>query len=190
MKLQLNAFYAHNGNQHIMPRKGTSQSRRRRSTAKGGRPPKITEEAVDLCVELLARRMTKGAIKAALKTQFDVAARSCETVLARAREEMLERSGRDKGQHRTDALAFYEAVLRDEGSPTVELSPAVKDESGNVVVPAVIRPARPAPSAREKLHAQERIDRLLGLEVPQQVQLTGADGGPIKALVGIDLDKV
>lgn len=138
-------------------------------------PQKITDAVVELTIDMLARRVQKGDIKRVLKERFALVARGAERALSRARAEMLKRTGAAKDDHRANAMQFYESIIRATGQP------AVFAPSGQL-----IRAATPGPTVREKLIAQERIDALLGLEVPQRVELTGSGGGAIKAIVGID----
>jgi hypothetical protein len=58
-----------------------------------------------------------------------------------SRARLLEETGRSKEEHRGDALAFYESVIRAQDSTTLE-----------------------------RLRAQERIDKLFGLEAPAQTR--------------------
>lgn len=107
-----------------------------------GRPRKADDEAVDLAESLLSRRYSKAFIKSQLKEKFDCCARTCERVLSRARERIIAASGADRTAHRQDALAFYNSIIR--------------DDKANV---------------REKIIAQERIDKLLGLEAAAKIEL-------------------
>lgn len=107
------------------------------------RPPKITEESIAFAELAYSRRLHKHAIKALLRQQFALSARSCERVLARARERILERTGKPKDEHRMDSLMFYDSIIRDS-----------------------------AAQIRYKILAQERIDKLLGLEAPAKQNLT------------------
>jgi hypothetical protein len=115
------------------------------------RPAKICEEAVNLAELALSRRLHKCDIKALLKKQYGLEPRSVERVLARARERLIERSNKTVDHHRDDAYAFYDAIIRDSAAPI-----------------------------RFKILAQERIDRLLGLQRPERLELTGQGGGPVE----------
>jgi hypothetical protein len=106
------------------------------------RPPKIDEDAIDLAQYCLGRRWDKGKIKIVLKEKFDLSARSCERVLSRARERIVLATSQDRREHRQDAFGFYLSVIRDAGATT-----------------------------REKLLAQERIDKLFGLEAAAKVEV-------------------
>jgi hypothetical protein len=105
---------------------------------KGRRP--TTEdiaERIELCRSLLLRRVPKGTIKKAFRQRFgvDIDHTTIERYLLRAREAMLTDLTRGRQNHRAGALAFYESVLADHTA-----------------------------SVRDKVKAQERIDKLLGLE--------------------------
>lgn len=115
----------------------------------------VTEATVDAAVEMLCRRWHKCQIKAALRRGncdkkkgpiFNPlkSARTIERVLGRARD-MIRGSLSETVKDRVStALSFYESIIRDENA-----------------------------SRREKMAAQERIDKLLGLE--HHVDLTPAD---------------
>jgi hypothetical protein len=104
-----------------------------------GRRPTTDEiaERIELCRSLLLRRVPKGTIKKAFRQRFgaDADHGTIERYLTRAREDMLADLTRGRQTHRAGALAFYESILAD-----------------------------PAVAARDKVRAQERIDKLLGLE--------------------------
>jgi hypothetical protein len=100
------------------------------------------EERVDYTARMLARRVVKSDIKRELKSRYGVTARTCEEYLSRARGVVLSWTGKAKAEHRVDSLAFYESVLQGDAS------------------------------VAEKIKAQERIDKLLGLEEPQRLKLS------------------
>src|SRR4051812_43598463 len=104
-----------------------------------GRKPTTEEiaERIELCRSMLLRRVPKSTIKKAFRQRFgaDIDHGTVERYLTRAREAMLADLTRGRQTHRAGALAFYESVLAD-----------------------------PAAAVRDKVKAQERIDRLLGLE--------------------------
>jgi hypothetical protein len=108
------------------------------------------EERVNYACRVLGRRGYKHELFALLRNRYGISTRTCERVLARAREVMAQRAGKNRVEHRVDALSFYESVVRDPESTTAE-----------------------------KLHAQSRIDKLLGLEAPQRVGIGGdPEAGP------------
>lgn len=96
---------------------------------------------------LLAQGNTKGAVKSALIKAYDISARTCETYLARARELLLAETGKPAGEHRAESLAFYQTIKADPNASTIA-----------------------------KLKAQERIDKLLALELPAKLTLTDSTG--------------
>lgn len=63
---------------------------------------------------------------------------------------MLKNLGRPREEHQADAYAFYDSVVKDKAQKT-----------------------------GDRIDAQERIDKLLGLESPQQIEHSGRDGGPV-----------
>jgi hypothetical protein len=106
------------------------------------------EERINYACQVLGRRGYKHELFALLRHRYGISTRTCERILARARVVMAQRAGKDRAEHKVDALSFYESVVRDPGATT-----------------------------GERLHAQSRIDRLLGLEAPQRL----AHGGDPKA---------
>jgi hypothetical protein len=108
------------------------------------------EQRIERTAQMVVRRLYKGEIKRFLRARYGASARTCENYLARAREMLLTQSGRPKNLHVSDAMGFYESVIRDSTSTFME-----------------------------KLVAQQSIDRLLGLAAPTTHRLTGADGGSV-----------
>jgi hypothetical protein len=104
-----------------------------------GRRPSVEEiaERIELCRSLLLRRVAKATIKKAFRQRFgtDIDHATIERYLTRAREAMLSDLTRGRQNHRAGALAFYESIFDDHTA-----------------------------SVRDKVKAQERIDKLLGLE--------------------------
>lgn len=107
-----------------------------------------TQSRVEYTAFLLARRIYKSDIKRLLMRKYNIKARMCEIYISKAKELLIQDSGQTREQHRLQSLRFYESVL---GGPDAEL--------------------------RDRMWAQERIDRLLGLEAPAQhehdVSVTG-----------------
>lgn len=83
-------------------------------------------------------------LKQKLMKKFGVGYRMATDYITRARERLLTRLDQVKREHRADSFAFYE---------------------GQTMNP------RATPS--ERIRARERIDKLLGLEAPTQVEYTG-----------------
>jgi hypothetical protein len=121
---------------------------------------KVTEEVITFTEAALAQGAYKGDIKRALLRNWGIKPRTAENVLARARDRLLVRSGKSPAEHKSEAFLFYDATKRN-----------------------------PKASIRERLHAQECICRLLGLEAPsrQNVEITQPDGFAIDDL-GLPLE--
>jgi len=100
------------------------------------------EERIELTYRLLSDGMRKSDIKRALRDAYGVCARTAENYLARARELQLLDLREERDVHRGASLAFYRRILTD---PTAKIS--------------------------DKLHAQKRIDDLLGLAVPFRIAM-------------------
>lgn len=106
-----------------------------------GRTAKVPlAQRIETTRKLLASRFSKADIKKTLMGLYGVSARTCESYLARAREEIRAETDKPIEDHRADAYAFYESIL-----------------------------ANPEGDPRLRLKAQERIDKLLGLEVHTRV---------------------
>lgn len=110
------------------------------------------EERVELVRTLLCSRYPKYKIKRLLKERYDVCPRTVENYLARARRELVEATGQGKDEHVADAYAFYLSILENRETAT-----------------------------RDKLKAQERMDKLLGLEMPQKFAATDTRGNDLNA---------
>ena len=131
-----------------------------------GRKPTTDEiaERIELCRSMLLRRVPKSTIKRAFRQRFgaDIDHGTIERYLTRAREAMLIDLTRGKQALRADSLAFYESILADSKAP-----------------------------CRDKVRAQERIDKLMGLEdksnqPPLEVvlgQLPPAIASPLRGLL-------
>ncbi len=116
------------------------------SSGQGANPGRTQEdqleERIELTYRLLSDGMRKSDIKRALRDTYGVCARTAENYLARARELQLLDLREERDVHRGASLAFYRRILTD---PTAKIS--------------------------DKLHAQKRIDDLLGLAVPFRIAM-------------------
>ena len=100
---------------------------------------------VKLCMDLLGRGYRKTDIKVVVKKQYGVSYRTVENYLSRARAMLLDELGTTREEQRSRSLDLYRSVLKDSTS-----------------------------SARERILAQQRIDKVLGLEDHQiKVQQPG-----------------
>lgn len=93
------------------------------------------EQRVAYAEFLLSRRLYKCDIKRLLFKKFNVCARSSETYLSRARANLRDKTGKTRAEHQIESMQFYESVL-----------------------------VGPDSTLGERMVAQSRIDRLLGLE--------------------------
>src|SRR5438874_2027192 len=104
-----------------------------------GRKPTTDEKAerIELCRSMLLRRVPKSTIKKAFRQRFghNIDHTTIERYLLRAREVMLTDLTRGRQLLRAEGLALYESILAD-----------------------------PKAAHRDKVKAQERIDKLMGLE--------------------------
>lgn len=108
-----------------------------------------------------------GDVRKTIAEKYGVQPRSIDRYVKQARDELMMESGKSREEWRALNIERYLLIYRTPGT-----------------------------RALDRIKALERIDKLLGLEVtaPRQVQLTGADGGPIKSetsatvvVAGVDL---
>lgn len=117
----------------------------------GRTPEKEVEERVDYTVTLLKAKLYPGEIKKVLKGKYGVSARTCENYLSRARQILIEETDKTKEEHIADAYVTYNKVLRSKAS-----------------------------SDKDKLLAQNSLNKLLGLNMPLTVAQTDTKGNDIE----------
>jgi hypothetical protein len=108
------------------------------------------EERVENAKVLINGRLHHSQIRKALMKTYDVSRAQADRYIRRAKEIIQIEAGQDPQHHRVDAYAFYRGVLTDKHA-----------------------------SIRDKLKAQERLDKLLGLEMPVKIARTDSDGHDI-----------
>lgn len=119
---------------------------------KKGRPSTVvTEDAIELALNMLRRGDLKYAIKNELRKKHRCSARSLETVISRAREAFRKTEGKSRKEMRVNARDRYEAIIAD-----------------------------PATSMRDKIRAQDSLCKLFGLHVTRMVHSGTGEGGAIK----------
>jgi hypothetical protein len=96
------------------------------------------EERVTFVARLLSNGLFKSQIKKLIREKYGVCTRTAEEYIGKARKELRKRFGKDKKGHQTDSYSMYRSVVAD---------------PNNLV--------------SDRLKAQERIDKLLGLEVKE-----------------------
>lgn len=108
-------------------------------------------ERVALCIEMLSvRGWKKWQIKKAFREKYGSSARSVERYLSRARAILRSEVGKEDTDHLSESYAFYRSVI----------------QSTNATI-------------RDKIKAQENIDRLLGIRKPIKVAQTDKDGNDV-----------
>lgn len=122
----------------------------------GAKNPGRTEEdelheRIELTYRLLSDRMRKSDIKAALKAEYGVCARTAENYLSRAREIQLQEYREEREVHAGGALAFYSRIAGDQTN-----------------------------TVAQRINAQREIDKLLGLAVPARLSVTMSGGSSTK----------
>ena len=108
-------------------------------------PPRryLSKEEQTVVVRLIQKMLGLGKyaseIKTAIAARYGLSRRSATRYLQRARREMQEFVDRDDHRHRTDSFYFYLSVIEN-----------------------------PDSTQRERLRARERIDKVMGIELPNQ----------------------
>jgi hypothetical protein len=117
------------------------------------------ERRVETCELLLSRGGRKSQIHSAMKKEFGVSWQMASIYVSRARANLLKRLGKPKEQHRCESLALYESVIQS-----------------------------PDSKPNDRIHARQRIDELLGLDAPRQIEHGGMEGAapiPVEATVTV-----
>ena len=105
---------------------------------------------MELCRKLLALRVSESDIERALAGKFGVGRRAARRCVALAWQRMLTAAGRSRDVHVADAYAFYCSLIANADT---------KDA--------------------DRIKAQERIEKLLGLEPASPTETSGLDGEPL-----------
>lgn len=104
-------------------------------------PLEVRDDIHDMIIDAISRRLHKGEIKKLIyacfanSDKYTCCAVTAERLITEAREKLRDRMGITKEEGRNEAIAFYESVIRD-----------------------------PQSDFSAKIKAQERIDKILGLE--------------------------
>lgn len=112
------------------------------------------EKILSTVTRMLNAGIYPGDIKRVVSKDNELSPRTIEGYLRRAREAKLAETGKPVEEHRSDSFAFYRSVVAD-----------------------------PKATARDKIRAQQSIDRLLGLCQPVKVDSSGV-------VVELDPDKL
>lgn len=119
---------------------------------------KATDDLIDLAEQALAQRLLKGDVKRLIRARFiqsnpgkTICPRTLESIITAARKRLVELTGRTREDRINDSMLFYESMVRNSGAPV-----------------------------RDRIRAQESIDRLLGLNAPLRHEVTGKDGDPLQ----------
>ena len=99
-------------------------------------------ERVRLAAEMLSKGYYKHQIKKAFREKFDIGHKQTQIYITRARKMLVELAGEDREELLGRSLSLYRSFVKDETQ-----------------------------DARMRLLAQQRIDKLLGLEQPIQQNL-------------------
>lgn len=106
------------------------------------------EQIVNACIELMAREDRAAVVREQLQRAYGISQRSAERRYAEAKARLLEAAQAKREDVLADALAQYRAVIRDAWR------------------------AKPVDRSAV-LRAQERLDKVLGLEAAQKIEHSG-----------------
>jgi hypothetical protein len=106
---------------------------------------------LDLVLHMLTHGHTKGEIKEACRDQFASSYRTTERDIATARDLLMAELDETREAMLARSLSLYRSILND-----------------------------PRASLLDKVRAQKRIDKIMGLEAPLKHEVTGKDGRPIQ----------
>ena len=122
-------------------------------------PHEDKAERIETTRSLLAIGSSDGEIKRAVSAKYKCSPRSVERYIKDARKLLLEATQQSADEHRAGAFAFYSHMK--------------------------LNAARDC----DKIRAQERIDKLLGIELPQKIEHSTAKGSPLEIVLAPLLSK-
>ena len=116
------------------------------------------DERVNYCIECINAGMHPGEVRRLCAEKWGIGSRGISLYVSRAHGRILAAHDKPVEAHRADAIAVYRSVIDN-----------------------------PEAEHRDVIKAQERIDKLLGLEIhlPKRIEHTGAAGGPITSAVTV-----
>lgn len=110
------------------------------------------EDRVEYVMELEAAALLPGQIKRELREKYgDVSKSQIAEYVGRARARLQESNKEKAEELAKKAISRYEAIIRD-----------------------------PSTDANARIRAQERIDKIWGVEAPARTELSGVNGGAIQ----------
>jgi hypothetical protein len=122
------------------------------------------EKRVEETAFLLARGASKTQLHETIGVKHNVHWKTVDAYIGRAKKLLRERSNRTREDVRGDAVAFYQSVLLNSKTTTVE-----------------------------KIKAQTRLDEIFGIDAPRRTELSGPEGGPIQSEIettGLNMDHI
>lgn len=123
----------------------------------GPKPSVNTDDAAEIAAIILGQGLPKHVARKAIDDHFRgrkqrVSARSFESILSRARELIAASAGKSRRDMRNEARVRYESIIAD-----------------------------PATLTKDRLRAQENLDKLMRLSIPERLVISGTgEGGAIK----------
>lgn len=112
----------------------------------------LAEQKRRLVRMMIDKRKTVGEIKRLFATQFKVTPRAAERFITEAYRQIREEVGRDPGDHRADSYTFWQQIVANEKAPL-----------------------------KDRMRAQENLDRILGNHAPTKTAATDLNGNDVPA---------
>lgn len=97
-------------------------------------------DRIKLAMRMLGALYHKHQVYKVLMDTYGISARTCQKYVSAAREELRAMAGRDLAEAKGESLEFYKAIIQD-----------------------------PEAEPEMRLRARMRMDKILGLEAPQQI---------------------
>lgn len=121
--------------------------------------PEMVEERVSLALRGFKEGLRKGEVKALLKHQFGISARTCEDVITAAKRQWIAEVTADPDLYKAESALLYQAICADMAGMISSKKVSQKDKIN---------------AARVEIMARQRIDKLFGFEAPEQHEVKGA----------------
>ncbi len=108
------------------------------------------KERVEIVRRMLLQRFSKAEIKLMIAAKYGIKHRMVANYIRRAQDILIAESGQGKDAHVAEAYGFYLAITHDDTAKNYD-----------------------------RIHAQTRIDKLLGLESPAKFAQTDVEGNDV-----------
>lgn len=129
----------------------------------------LSDERVELALRAFKEGARKSQVKALLKMQFGLAPRTCEPIMTEAKRRWIAEVAADPEAYKAESALVYHSIRED----ISELTRKKADPQATAKERYFHNKAR-IEAARVEIMAQQRIDKLLGFEAPEQHEHRGA----------------